>query len=124
MTDEETQPQIRRLSIYRQLSDVLKSKRKSYRHISPPNSTFTFVWNCALNEVKSSSKEDLKNLTPCLIKQKSISCDDVTILSTNEDEQTIDKKSKQNGLFEIFSFFFLLKIKIQLFKINFLFVLI
>jgi len=106
MTDEETQPQIRRLSIYRQLSDVLKSKRKPYRHISPPNSTFTFVWNCALTDVKSSSIEDLKNLTPRLVKQKSISCDDVTILSTNEDEQTIDKKSKENGLFEIVSFFY------------------
>jgi hypothetical protein len=99
MTDEQIQPPIRRSSIYRQLSDVLKSKRKQYRHVSPPNSTFTFVWNCALTEINSSSKEDLNIVTPCLVKQKSISCDDVTFLSTNEDEQTIDKKSKENGLF-------------------------
>ncbi len=91
MTDEEIQPQVRRLSIYRQLSDVLKSKRKSYGHILPPNSTFTFVCNCTLTEVNKSS--------PCLVKQKSISYDDLSFLSTNEDEQTIDNKSKQNGLF-------------------------
>lgn len=110
---------LRRLSICRQLSDVLKYRRKSccsnssdhlpYMPSPSPtssstttnsaSSTFTFVWNCALTEINSSSKEDLNIVTPCLVKQKSISCDDVTFLSTNEDEQTIDKKSKENGLF-------------------------
>ncbi len=88
-----TEPQFRRLSFYRQLSDVLKSKRKSYSHISPPppttsssNSTFTFVWKCALTGVN----EDLT-----LVKQKSISYDDVAFLS---DQEIIENKSRENGL--------------------------
>lgn len=88
MTDEEVQPAIRRVSIYRQLSDVLKSKRKSYRHLSPSNSSFAFAWNCTLPEINSSSSiEDLTRIIPPLVKQKSISYDDMTFLSTNEDEK-------------------------------------
>jgi hypothetical protein len=132
MTDEETS-QVRRLSICRQLSDVLKSKRKSYSssssdHVTPTtshsaSSTFTFVWNCALTEMNSPSKEDLnilssrknilsndpKNITgsmaaACLVKQKSISCDDIPYLSSNENDKTIsttptDDTSIFNGLF-------------------------
>lgn len=95
MTDDDIQPTIRRISIYRQLSDVLKSKRKSYHQLSSTHSTFTFPWNCTLTEVNSlSSKEDLNNKTSSLVKQKSISYDDITYLSNNEDEQLI----KQNGL--------------------------
>lgn len=88
-----TEPQFRRLSFYRQLSDVLKSKRKSYSHISPPppttsssNSTFTFVWKCALTGVN----EDLT-----LVKQKSISYDDVAFLS---DQEITENNSRENGL--------------------------
>ncbi|CAF2098289.1 unnamed protein product [Rotaria magnacalcarata] len=133
---------LRRLSICRQLSDVLKYRRKSYcsnsndhlPYIPSPSptlstttnsasSTFTFVWNCALTEVDSppgsSSNEDLhilpiqmqqrtrknglsddpnmlntKEITgsmvaACLLKQKSVSCDDVAFLSSSGDEQTI-----------------------------------
>jgi hypothetical protein len=131
---------LRRLSICRQLSDVLKYRRKSccsnssdhLSNIPTPSptgttnsasSTFTFVWNCALTEVDSppgsSSNEDLhvlplhpsqrmrknglsddphvvnvKEITgsmvaACLIKQKSVSCDDVAFLSSSGDEQTI-----------------------------------
>lgn len=134
---------LRRLSICRQLSDVLKYRRKSYcsnssDHLpylpspSPTSSsttansassTFTFVWNCALTEVDSppgsSSNEDLhvlpvqhqqrtrknglsdvpsvvnpKEITgsvvaACLLKQKSVSCDDLAFLSSSGDEQTI-----------------------------------
>jgi hypothetical protein len=131
---------LRRLSICRQLSDVLKYRRKSccsnssdhmpYSPTPSPTpttnsatSTFTFVWNCALTEVDSppgsSSNEDLhvlpiphqqrmrknglsddptlittKEITgsmvaACLIKQKSVSCDDVAFLSSSGDEQTI-----------------------------------
>ena len=131
---------LRRLSICRQLSDVLKYRRKSccsnssdhLTNIPTPSptgttnsasSTFTFVWNCALTEVDSppgsSSNEDLhvlpvqypqrvrknglsddphvvnvKEITgsmvaACLIKQKSVSCDDVAFLSSSGDEQTI-----------------------------------
>jgi hypothetical protein len=158
---------LRRLSICRQLSDVLKYRRKSccsnssdhLPYIPSPSptssttttnsasSTFTFVWNCALTEVDSppgsSSNEDLhvlpvqhqqrtrknglsddpttvntKEITgsmvaACLLKQKSVSCDDVAFLSSSGDEQTICAsgppsaaivfKSKDNGLF----FFFL-----------------
>ena len=161
---------LRRLSLCRQLSDVLKYRRKSYcsnssdhlPYIPSPSptsssttttnttnsasSTFTFVWNCALTEVDSppgsSSNEDLhvlpvqhqqrtrknglsddpniintKEITgsmvaACLIKQKSVSCDDVAFLSSSGDEQTIcasgsssttsaaiSYKSKSNGLF-------------------------
>ncbi|CAF1589026.1 unnamed protein product [Adineta ricciae] len=155
---------LRRLSICRQLSDVLKYRRKSYcsnssdhlPYIPSPSptsttttnsasSTFTFVWNCALTEVDSppgsSSNEDLhilpvqhqlrtrknglsddpnvintKEITgsmvaACLLKQKSVSCDDVAFLSSSGDEQTIcvngpssttsaaiSYQSKQNGL--------------------------
>jgi len=103
MTDENAQPQFRRLSFYRQLSDVLKSKRKSFSHVSPPpptsNSTYTFVWNCTLPEDHSPSKDDSNNISNTLVKQKSISCDDVAFLSTNDDQQIIDNKPKQNGLF-------------------------
>ena len=123
--------QVRRLSICRQLSDVLKSKRKSFcssssDHVTPPttshsaSTTFTFVWNCALTESNSPSKEDLnmlssrkmipsndsKNITgsmaaACLVKQKSISCDDIPFFSSDGNEQTntIDNKSILNGLF-------------------------
>ncbi|CAF3831129.1 unnamed protein product [Adineta steineri] len=133
---------LRRLSICRQLSDVLKYRRKSccsnssdhLPYIPSPSptsttttnsasSTFTFVWNCALTEVDSppgsSSNEDLhvlpvqhqlrtrknglsddpniintKEITgsmvaACLLKQKSVSCDDVAFLSSSGDEQTI-----------------------------------
>ncbi|CAF3304826.1 unnamed protein product [Rotaria socialis] len=133
---------LRRLSICRQLSDVLKYRRKSYcsnsndhlPYIPSPSptlstatnsasSTFTFVWNCALTEVDSppgsSSNEDVhilpiqmqqrarknglsddpnmlntKEITgsmvaACLLKQKSVSCDDVAFLSSSGDEQTI-----------------------------------
>ncbi len=153
---------LRRLSICRQLSDVLKYRRKSccsnssdhLPYIPSPSptatnsasSTFTFVWNCALTEVDSppgsSSNEDLhvlpvqhqqrtrknglsddpgfintKEITgsmvaACLLKQKSVSCDDVAFLSSSGDEQTICAsgpsstasaaiayKSKENGLF-------------------------
>jgi hypothetical protein len=102
MTEEDVQLPFRRSSIYRQLSDVLKSKRKSYCHGSPPvtttNSTFTFVWNCALTEVNSPTKEDVHRTPPTLVKQKSISCDDVAFLSTNTNEPIIENKSKENGL--------------------------
>ena len=157
---------LRRLSICRQLSDVLKYRRKSccsnssdhLPYLPSPSptssnttansasSTFTFVWNCALTEVDSppgsSSNEDLhvlpvqhqqrtrknglsddpnlvntKEITgsmvaACLLKQKSVSCDDLAFLSSSGDEQTIcasglsstasvaiSYKSKQNGLF-------------------------
>jgi hypothetical protein len=157
---------LRRLSICRQLSDVLKYRRKSccsnssdhLPYIPSPSptssttttnsasSTFTFVWNCALTEVDSppgsSSNEDLhvlpvqhqqrtrknglsddpttvntKEITgsmvaACLLKQKSVSCDDVAFLSSSGDEQTICAsgppsaaivyKSKDNGLFFFF----------------------
>jgi len=160
---------LRRLSICRQLSDVLKYRRKSccsnssdhLPYIPSPSptssttttnsasSTFTFVWNCALTEVDSppgsSSNEDLhvlpvehhhrtrknglsddpniintKEITgsmvaACLLKQKSVSCDDVAFLSSSGDEQTIcasgpssatsaamSYKSKQNGLYFLF----------------------
>jgi len=162
---------LRRLSICRQLSDVLKYRRKSccsnssdhLPYIPSPSptssstttttnsasSTFTFVWNCALTEVDSppgsSSNEDLhvlpvqhqqrtrknglsddpnivntKEITgsmvaACLLKQKSVSCDDVAFLSSSGDEQTIcasgppstasaaiSYKSKQNGLSSFF----------------------
>ena len=158
----------RRLSICRQLSDVLKYRRKSFcsnsndhlSYISSPSptssttnsasSTFTFVWNCALTEVDSppgsSSNEDLHILpiqhqprrrkdglsddpniitakettgsmvAACLLKQKSVSCDDVAFLSSSGDEQTISPngsssatfagisyKPKRNGLFSILS---------------------
>lgn len=110
MTDEILQPQFRRLSLYRQLSDVLKSKRKSSLHLSPPpppsTSTSTFAWNCTLPEVNSPSKEELNIVSNHLIKQKSISCDDMAFLSSNEEQQTIDKTSEQNGLFDIFSFIY------------------
>jgi hypothetical protein len=161
---------LRRLSICRQLSDVLKYRRKSccsnssdhLPYIPSPSptssstttnsasSTFTFVWNCALTEVDSppgsSSNEDLhvlpvqhpqrtrknglsddpnivnsKEITgsmvaACLLKQKSVSCDDVAFLSSSGDEQTIGAsgpssttsaaisyKSKHHGLFFSFS---------------------
>lgn len=128
---------LRRLSICRQLSDALKSRRKSFSSsststdlllpspspsatINSASSTFTFVWNCALTEVDSppgsSSNEDLPHPYPtrrrknalsddphginvkeitgsmvaaCLIKQKSVSCDDMAFLSSSTDEQTI-----------------------------------
>ena len=126
---------LRRLSICRQLSDALKSRRKSFSSSStstdllpspsPTNtansasSTFTFVWNCALTEVDSppgsSSNEDLTQLpgrirknglsddphqlnvkditgsmvAACLIKQKSVSCDDMAFLLSTADEQAI-----------------------------------
>jgi hypothetical protein len=161
---------LRRLSICRQLSDVLKYRRKSccsnstdhLPYIPSPSSsstttnsassTFTFVWNCALTEVDSppgsSSNEDLhvlpvqhqqrtrknglsddpntintKEITgsmvaACLLKQKSVSCDDVAFLSSSGDEQTIctsgpssttsaaiSYKTKQNGLFSCFFIF-------------------
>ena len=134
---------LRRLSICRQLSDVLKYRRKSccststdhLSYIPSPSptsssvttnsasSTFTFVWNCALTEVDSppgsSSNEDLhvlpvqhqqrtrknglsddpnivntKEITgsmvaACLLKQKSVSCDDVAFLTTSTDEPII-----------------------------------
>jgi hypothetical protein len=167
---------LRRLSICRQLSDVLKYRRKSccsnssdhLPYIPSPSptsssttttttnsasSTFTFVWNCALTEVDSppgsSSNEDLhvlpvqhqqrtrknglsddpnivntKEITgsmvaACLLKQKSVSCDDVAFLSSSGDEQTIcasgpssttsaaiSYKSKQNGLSSFFFHFY------------------
>ena len=89
MTDELLPAQIRRLSLYRQLSDALKSKRKSFCHISsapprPPSVT--------------SNSDSTK-----LVKQKSISYDDVAFLSNNEEplppEQSIvDEQFKSNGL--------------------------
>lgn len=130
---------LRRLSICRQLSDVLKYRRKSccsnssdhLSNIPTPSptgttnsasSTFTFVWNCTLAEVDSppgsSSNEDLQKLSShqtqrtrrnglsddqpvinvkeitgsmvaaCLIKQKSVSCDDMAFLTSNVDQQT------------------------------------
>lgn len=100
MTDELLPAQIRRLSLYRQLSDALKSKRKSFCHVSSPpplpppvSSNSTFAWDCP-------SKSDSTKL----VKQKSISYDDVAFLSNNEESspaqpQTIvDEQSKQNGL--------------------------
>lgn len=105
MTDEVVQPQIRRLSLYRQLSDVLKSKRKSLCHVSPPptsNSTFAFGWNSTVPEVVSPLKEGLESASNSLVKQKSISCDDVAFLSSNEDQQAVDYKVEPNGLFESF----------------------
>lgn len=167
---------LRRLSICRQLSDVLKYRRKSccsnssdhLTNIPTPSptgttnsasSTFTFVWNCALTEVDSppgsSSNEDLhvlpvqypqrvrknglsddphvvnvKEITgsmvaACLIKQKSVSCDDVAFLSSSGDEQTIcpsgstataliAHKAKPTGLSSFsFSFFFSFRLKDQ-----------
>lgn len=131
---------LRRLSICRQLSDVLKYRRKSccsnssdhLSNIPSPSptgttnsasSTFTFVWNCTLAEVDSppgsSSNEDLQNLpnqhlqrtrknglsddphvinvkeitgsmvAACLIKQKSVSCDDMAFLTSNIEQQMI-----------------------------------
>ncbi|CAF4495249.1 unnamed protein product [Rotaria sp. Silwood1] len=126
MTHEDTS-QIRRLSLYKHLSDVLKLKRKtccsnskdsilSSTPTTPsPSSTFTFFWNCTLTEVDTSSKEDFNNLSNqsknridsadvhCLIKQKSISYDDLVFISSNEDKQiisanTIDDKSKSNEI--------------------------
>ncbi|CAF0977659.1 unnamed protein product [Rotaria sordida] len=112
MTHEDTS-QARRSSLYRQLSDVLKLKRKSFYSNSrestlssttttpSPSSTFTFLWNCALTEVDTTSKEDFdslsnqsKNRTDSidvhrLMKQKSISYDDLVFISSNEDGQTI-----------------------------------
>jgi hypothetical protein len=174
---------LRRLSICRQLSDVLKYRRKSccsnstdhLPYVPSPSptsssttttnsasSTFTFVWNCALTEVDSppgsSSNEDLhvlpvqhqqrirknglsddpnivntKEITgsvvaACLLKQKSVSCDDVAFLSSSGDEQTIctsgppssttsaaiSYKTKQNGLFSFFLSFFLIKKKFNM----------
>lgn len=169
---------LRRLSICRQLSDVLKYRRKSccsnssdhlpyFPSPSPTSSTtttnsasstFTFVWNCALTEVDSppgsSSNEDLhvlpvqhqqrtrknglsddpniintKEITgsmvaACLLKQKSVSCDDVAFLSSSGDEQTIcasgpssttsaaiSYQSRQNGLFFYFFLSFSFKLK-------------
>jgi hypothetical protein len=98
MTEEEP---LRRLSICRQLSDVLKSKRKSYV------STSKFVWNCTLTKIDSPTTEDSKMLTNgslvtgCLVKQKSISCDDLAFLSSDLIicTNTIDDKSIQNGVF-------------------------
>ena len=129
----ENTSQIRRLSISRQLSDVLKSKRKSYYssndnrgQVSPSittahsiSSAFTFLWNCATVEVNSLSKDNInisfKNskqktksmIFKSLVKQKSISYDDMVFISSeddNDDKQTmctntIDYKFKQNGLF-------------------------
>jgi hypothetical protein len=95
----------RRSSIYRQLSDVLKSKRKSYGSPVSSSSTLTFVWKCGSSKIDSPSNEDINIVndssdhrtivTACLVKQKSISCDDVAFLSSNIDEQTIPA----NGLF-------------------------
>lgn len=84
--------QIRRLSLYRQLSDVLKSKRKSCSYISPPTTTagLSFVWNSTLTENKNFIIEE--ESTSTLVKQKSISYDDVVFLTANENT------NKQNGL--------------------------
>ena len=97
MTDENAQPQqIRRLSFYRQLSDVLKSKRKSFSHLSPTtNSTFTFVWKCTLTEVN----EDLT-----LVKQKSISYDDVAFLSDQQIPSNTLEREENGRFIEIFLF--------------------
>ena len=108
MTEREAPTQFRRLSFYRQLSDVWKSKRKSYSYVSPPLppsiSNATFVWNCALTEVKNT-----------LIKQKSISYDDVAFLSTNEDQTMLEISSKDShGLFEnLFKNFFFFMINLD-----------
>ena len=91
MTDELLPAQIRRLSLYRQLSDVLKSKRKSFCHVSSPppptTSNGTFAWDCPA-----------KNESKTLAKQKSISYDDVAFLSNTEEPPIIDEPLKLNGL--------------------------
>lgn len=128
MIDEDA-PQIRRLSLYRQLSDVLKSKRRSLctstkDSIPPPATTthsplskFTFLWSCKLAEIDLSSNEHSnhpKSRTEsideihCLIKQKSISYDDIAFISSNGNKiprctNKINDKSKTNGLLN-FSF--------------------
>jgi hypothetical protein len=97
MSEEEP---VRRLSICRQLSDVLKSTRKS------PLSTSKFSWNCTLNKMDSPTEENSKILsngsivTGCLVKQKSISCDDLVFLSSELTicTNTKDTKSNENGL--------------------------
>jgi len=104
MSEEEP---VRRLSICRQLSDVLKSTRKSYiRDHRSPLSTSKFAWNCTLNKMDSPTEEDSKILsngsivTGCLVKQKSISCDDLAFLSSELTicTNTKDTKSNENGL--------------------------
>lgn len=94
MTDELLPAQIRRLSLYRQLSDALKSKRKSFCHVSSPPplplptpSNTTFAWDCPA-----------KNESKLLAKQKSISYDDVAFLSNTEQPPIIDEPLKLNGL--------------------------
>jgi len=85
--------QIRRLSLYRQLSDVLKSKRKSCSYISPPTTSagLSFIWNSTVTDNKNFIiEEESANL---LVKQKSISYDDVVFLATTEDDE-----NKRNGL--------------------------
>ena len=113
MTEEDILPQFRRISLYRQLSDVLKSKRKSCSHVSPPTTTsgFTFVWNCGLTEMKSSSSKTL-------VKQKSISYDDLAFLTTNEDEH--QKRKQMVSLKNLF--FFILNFSKKMFNHSFLFI--
>ena len=69
-----------------------------HRHPPTSNSTFTLVWNCTLTEVNTPSKEELINSSNTLVKQKSISCDDMAFMSNNDDQQIIENKPKQNGL--------------------------
>lgn len=100
MTDELLPAQIRRLSLYRQLSDALKSKRKSLCHVSspPPLPLPTSTWDYP-------PKDESKTL----VKQKSISYDDVAFLSNTEESSVmIDEPLKTNG-----RFFFLSKRKIH-----------
>ncbi|CAM4965944.1 unnamed protein product [Rotaria socialis] len=113
--------QVRRLSFCRQLSDVLKFKRRSLGSNSKypmlpsskttsrlPVSSSTFSWNCTLVEDDSSAKEAFKILSTnlitrrisidihCLAKEKVISYDDLVFVASNEDEQTMDDKPEEN----------------------------
>ncbi|CAF3708814.1 unnamed protein product [Adineta steineri] len=96
MTDEIP---CRRLSICRQLSDVLKSKRKSYNESH--SSTSKFSWNCTLSTIDSPINEqsnisfDDPVVNGRLIKQKSISYDDVVFLASEQNITT--NQTKQNG---------------------------
>ncbi|CAF2015869.1 unnamed protein product [Rotaria magnacalcarata] len=114
--------QVRRLSFCRQLSDVLKFKRRSLGSISKdpispsskttlrlPVSSSSFFWNCRLAEDDSSAKEDFKILSQnlitrrisidihCSVKETAISYDDLVFIASNEDdEQTMHNKSEEN----------------------------
>ncbi|CAF4454064.1 unnamed protein product [Adineta steineri] len=98
MTDEIP---CRRLSICRQLSDVLKSKRKSYNESH--SSTSKFSWNCTLSTIDSPINEqsnisfDDPKVNGRLIKQKSISYDDVVFLASEQNITT--NQTKQYGAF-------------------------